>query len=190
MTGVGMRRAVVALVLAAGTATASTGCSAGTVKPVTTAAWVEGGLPDYCAGYDGDDAGFWKLVHASCEVAQDGDVEQASALHSLLDQLETPEVVAFDHTMRRLNRALRGAADVADALCAPGLGLGQDLGTDYRSWVIAHGQSVYEAVLDDPDRLRDLPDARVGCGLGEPFGAAASLLHLERTGKILPSPHG
>ncbi len=67
-------------------------------------------------------------------------------------------------------------------MCAPGLGLGDDLGTDFRSWVIAHGQSAYEAVLADPEALRDFPDAAAGCGLGEPFGAAAYDLYLERTG--------
>ncbi len=89
----------------------------------------------------------------------------------------------------RLNRGLRGIAPFADEICLPGLGLGQDLGTDYRSWVIAHGQAVYEALLADPDRLRDLPDARNGCGLGEPFGAAGFALYLERTGRS-PSEAG
>jgi hypothetical protein len=53
------------------------GCSAGPVEPVTTDSWVEGGLPEYCAGHGGRDAGFWDLVHATCSAAQDGDVEQA-----------------------------------------------------------------------------------------------------------------
>ncbi|SEC66093.1 hypothetical protein SAMN04489844_2726 [Nocardioides exalbidus] len=35
--------------------------------------------------------------------------------------------------------------------------------------MIAHGQDAYEAVLADPERLRDFPDARSGCGLGERF---------------------
>ncbi len=190
MTGVGVRRAGAALVLAACTALASTGCGGGAVAPVTTDPWVAGGLPDHCSGWDGEDADFWELVHDSCELAQDGDVAQAVALRSALDELETPEVVAFDRTFRRLNRALRGVADVADAICFPVVGLGQDLGTDYRSWLIAHGQSAYEALLADPDRLRDFPDAHDGCGLGEPFGAAAGLLYLERTGRILPSSQG
>ena len=88
----------------------------------------------------------------------------------------------FHRTFVRLNRALKSARDVADDLCAPGPGLGQDLGTDYRSWVIAHGQAAYEAVVAAPQLLRDFPDARQGCGLGEPYGDAALEVYLERTG--------
>jgi hypothetical protein len=72
--------------------------------------------------------------------------------------------------------------DVADDLCLPGLGLGGDLGTDYRSWVIAHGQSAYDTLLPDPDPLREFLGEDLGCGLGEPYGAVALDLHLERTG--------
>ena len=72
--------------------------------------------------------------------------------------------------------------EVADDLCAPGLGLGDDLGADYRSWIIAHGQAAYEAVVADPEVLRLFPDAEAGCGLGEPYGDAAYDLYLERTG--------
>ena len=62
------------------------------------------------------------------------------------------------------------------------LGLGGDLSTDYRSWIVSHGQSAYDAVLADPEAFRDFPDSQAGCGLGEPFGAAALDLYLERTG--------
>ena len=141
------------------------------------------GLPEYCAGYDGADAGFWEAVHSSCQVAQDGDLLQADALEQVLSDLDTDDVARFQRTLVRLNRSLRGIAPVADEICLPGLGLGQDLGTDYRTWVIAHGQAVYEALLADPDRLRDLPDAHDGCGLGQPYGEVAFGLYLERTGR-------
>lgn len=158
------------------------GCSTGPVEPVTTDGWVEGALPAYCAGDGGRDAGFWDLVHATCATAQDGDVEQAAALREVLAELPAEDVADVHRTFVRLNRALKPAARVADDLCAPGLGLGRDLGTDYRSWVIAHGQAAYEAVLADPQRLRDFPDAEQGCGLGEPFGYTALEVYLEKTG--------
>ena len=94
------------------------------------------------------------------------------ALRTVLGALPAEEVAAFHRTFMRLNRGLRSIRDVADDLCAPGLGLGQDLGTGYRSSVIAHGQTL-EAVRDDPERLRDFPDATAGCGRGEPYGFAA-----------------
>ncbi|MDR7251459.1 hypothetical protein J2X46_000431 [Nocardioides sp. BE266] len=145
------------------------GCASGPVEPVTTDAWVDGGLPEYCGGHGGRDARFWDLVHASCAVAQDGDAEQDDALRDALSRLPDNRVAEFRSTFVRLNRALKPAMEVADDICAPGLGLGQDLGADYRSWVIAHGQAAYEAVLVDPERLRDFPDAAAGCGLGELF---------------------
>jgi hypothetical protein len=60
--------------------------------------------------------------------------------------------------------------------------VGADLGADFRSWVIAHGQSAYESVLADPEALRRFPDLKIGWGRGEPFGDAAYRLYLERTG--------
>lgn len=182
MTGDAVRRArnvVTGMVLVAG---ATTGCAAGPVERVSADPWVEGGLPAYCSGHEGDDADFWALVHDSCRVAQDGDVAQAGALRRRLEELDVTGVKQFHETLVRLNRRLRRSSAVADEICAPGTGLGQDLGTDYRSWVIAHGQSAYDAVLADPEVLRDFPDATAGCGLGEPFGHAATDVYLRKTG--------
>jgi hypothetical protein len=150
------------------------GCASGSVEPVTTDAWVDGGLPEYCGGVDGRDAEFWDVVHTSCDIAQDGDMQQAVALRDLLAELSSEDVADFRRTFKRLNKGLGPVMPVADDICAPGLGLGDDLGTDYRSWLIAHGKAAYDALLADPERLRDFPDAEAGCGLGEPFGQAAS----------------
>ncbi|NYE37475.1 hypothetical protein F4692_002608 [Nocardioides cavernae] len=168
------RRRAYAWVGTALLAALAVGCSSDPVEPVTTEPWVEGGLPEYCGGRGGDLASFWELVHASCAVAQDGDVRQGEALEEVLSRLPEDRTAEFGRTFRRLNNDLVIITEVADDLCAPGLGLAEDLGTDYRSWVIAHGQDAYEAVLDDPARLRDFPDATAGCGLGEFFGAAAT----------------
>ena len=163
-------------------ATLGAGCSPDPVEPVTTEPWVEGGLPEYCDGRGGDDAQFWDLVHSSCRIAQDGDLAQAGALRKSLEEVPEERVADFHRTFVRLNRGLVVVDEVADDLCAPGVGLGADLRTDYRSWVLAHGQAAYEAVVADPEALRDFPDAAVGCGLGEPYGATAYALYLERTG--------
>ena len=150
------------------------GCASGSVEPVTTDAWVDGGLPEYCGGVDDRDAAFWDVVHTSCEIAQDGDVQQAVALRDLLAELSPEDVTDFRRTFERLSKGLAPVMPVADDICAAGLGLGDDLGSDYRSWLIAHGKAAYDALLADPERLRDFPDAEAGCGLGEPFGQAAS----------------
>ena len=39
-----------------------------------------------------------------------------------------------------------------DRVCAPELGLGEDLVTDFRGWVLGHGQSAYTAQLRTPRR--------------------------------------
>lgn len=149
------------------------GCASGSVEPVTTDAWVDGGLPEYCGGVDGRDAEFWDVVHTSCDIAQDGDVQQAVALRDLLAELSSDDVADFRRTFERLDKGLEPVMPVADDICAPGMGL-DDGGSDYRSWLIAHGKATYDALLADPERLRDFPDAEAGCGLGEPFGQAAS----------------
>ena len=114
------------------------------------------------------------MVHLSCDIAQDGDLQQAAALRHLLADLAAEQVAAFHRTFVRVNRGLEPVMRVADDICAPGLGLGDDLGTDYRSWIVAHGQAAYDALVSDPERLRDFPDAPAGCGRGEPYGQAAS----------------
>jgi hypothetical protein len=168
MTGV-VRTAVAALMGAQVLLLA--GCGSDEVAP-----------PTYCSPTGSGDEEFWEVVHASCAIAQDGDLLQAEALRQVLEEVPPQEVAAFYRTFVEVNHALRSSTDVSDDICAAGLGLGDDLSTDYRSWVVAHGQSAYDAVLADPEALRAFPDAAAGCGLGEPFGAAAHDLYLEMTG--------
>ncbi|MFC6286237.1 DUF4240 domain-containing protein [Nocardioides sp. GCM10027113] len=144
------------------------------------------GPPAYCATSDGaEDLEFWRLVEQSCRVATDGDVQQARALRDVLEDLDTEQVAGFHRTFVRLNRALdtERVAAVADEACLPGAGLGDDLSTDFRSWVIAHGQTAYERVLADPEVLGDFPDLADGCGMGEPFGYAAFRVYADKAGR-------
>jgi hypothetical protein len=173
MTGVGVRAAVAALL----GALALAGCGSG---PTGSVAGSE--PPTYCTPTESGDDEFWEVVHQSCAIAQDGDLLQAEVLRQVLEERPPEEVAAFHRTFVEVNHALRSSTDVSDDICALGLGLGDDLSTDYRSWVVAHGQSAYDAVLADPEALRAFPDAEAGCGLGEPFGATALGLYLERTG--------
>jgi hypothetical protein len=142
-------------------------------------------LPKYCATRPGPDEDFWRLVEQSCRISTDGDVGQARALRRALSSLDPKQVADFHRALVRINHSLytRRMAAAADELCLPGLGLGDDLFTDFRSWVIAHGQLAYEWILEDPSRLDRLPDAASGCGLGEPFGDAAFMVYLEKTGR-------
>lgn len=144
------------------------------------------GLPAYCStSSGGTDVDFWRLVEASCRVAHDGDVRQARALRHALNGLEAEQVAEFHRTFVRINHALytEQVAAVADSACLPSIGLGNDLFTDFRSWVIAHGQAVYERVLASPETLNDFPDIASGCGMGEPFGYAANRVYESKAGR-------
>jgi hypothetical protein len=144
------------------------------------------GLPRYCATRTGaSDESFWRLVEQSCRVHTDGDVGQARALRRALSTMDAPQVAEFHRTFVRVNHSLYTTrmAAAAEEICMPGVGLGDDLFTDFRSWVIAHGQLAYEWVLEDPGRLARFPDVASGCGLGEPFGYAALDVYLEKTGR-------
>jgi hypothetical protein len=159
-------------------APALAGCGTGDADPAASSR----GTPSYCSPTEAGNDEFWDVVHASCAIAQDGDLLQAEALRRELEDSSPEEVAAFYRTFVEVNHALRSSTDVSDDICAAGTGLGDDLSTDYRSWIVAHGQSAYDAVIADPETLRTFPDAPRGCGLGQPFGEAAFSLYLEMTG--------
>jgi hypothetical protein len=143
-------------------------------------------LPAYCATSQvGGEVEFWRLIERSCRMSADGDVRQARALRRELRPLDAEQVADFHRTFVRLNHALytKQMAAASDEVCLPGVGLGDDLFTDLRSWVVAHGQLAYEWVLEDPSRLSQFPDITSGCGLGEPFGDAGFAVYLEKTGR-------
>lgn len=159
------------------------------------------GPPERCArvasggpGAAAEDERFWDLMTAACQVSSDGDRRQARALRELLSDLPDDEVVAFHESMvsehRRLARS--GVGPVADDLCFPGLGLGDDLSADYRTWLVGQGEAVTAWVRKKPQRLEALPAAGRGCGLGEPLGHAAVAVDRDnargtgRTGVLTP----
>lgn len=150
------------------------------------------GLPAYCSTPDGgDDPDFWRLIEESCRVATDGDTEQARALRDVLADLDAEQVADFHRTFVRVNHSLyteRVAAEAEEA-CPPDSGLGDDLFTDFRSWVMAHGQAAYEQVLESPETLADFPDIASGCGLGEPFGFAALGVYADKSGRRAAMSH-
>ena len=140
-------------------------------------------LPEYCAASgDGDAAEFWTIVQQSCRVAGDGDREQARALRGVLDELDADEVAAFHTTFVELNHALDTDELYAVTARICGLTLGDDSSTEYRSWIVAHGQDAYEAVLEDPATVRRFPDRVAGCGSGQTYGEVAPAVYAEQGG--------
>ena len=177
--------AVLAVLAAAGLA----GCGGGHVTAHPREG--EAALPGYCSPDPSSppdeavtDREFWRLVHRSCRVATDGDRGQGKALQRALEPLDAQQVARFQRRMVQANRSLytRAVVDAADQACLPHLGLGTDLGTDFRSWIIAHGQAAYDGVLRDPRLLTRFPDLEDGCGMGEPFGYAGVDVYDRKTG--------
>jgi len=99
---------------------------------------------------------FWRIVEAA-KNASNGECEQQARLiaHALTD-LDPEEVVAFERILDGLvDEAYRwdlwGAADLINRGCS------DDGFTDFRAWLIAQGQEVYQNALRDPDSLADHP---------------------------------
>lgn len=173
------------LVWIAVTLVAVAGCTSPDSDPDAAEPGESAGLTAYCETRDeGPDLEFWHLIERACETSGEVDSEQAQALRAELADLPAEQVADFHRTLARLNQELDSSAltEIADDLCLPDIGLGDDLNTDYRTWIIAHGQVAYEAVQERPETLRDFPDAAQGCAHGEIFGAAAVVVYDEKAG--------
>ena len=94
---------------------------------------------------------FWEIVDAT--VTPDYDT-QLESLGAALSKLSGNELIAFEADFRRASlKAYRwdlwGAAYVINGGCS------DDGFIDFRSWLIAQGQEVYNNALADPESLSD-----------------------------------
>lgn len=98
---------------------------------------------------------FWQLIDKT-HAASDGDPEKQMQL--LIDELVTMPVEAiFDY--QRIQDSLEDRAyrsDLWNAAYIIGEGCGDDSFMDFRAWLIAQGQHVFEAALQNPDTLADV----------------------------------
>lgn len=125
---------------------------------------------------------FWEIVAAS-KPGKGGLERQTERLTKALSALELDEVVAFheafvEHNRRLYTRPHWNAADLIFGGC------GDDHFTDFRSWVIAQGQDLYDSFLADPDSIAAagrIDDDEVGDA--ELFSYAASDVYEEATGE-------
>jgi Protein of unknown function (DUF4240) len=125
---------------------------------------------------------FWQLIAESRRDSADADVDQAQALKGALQRLDTAGVATFQRAFVQASQSLYTwkVAAASDLVCGS---LGDDLFTDFRSWVIAHGEHAYERVVENPDALAEFEDLDDGCGAGEPFGFAASEVYADKSGR-------
>jgi hypothetical protein len=128
---------------------------------------------------------YWEQVEAARTAGSEPD-EVAARLRSLLEQRPVEEIVAFyEAQQRQLARSyttpLWGAAYLINGGCS-------DDGFDYfRGWLMAHGRSVFERALTDPDSLADV-DVEMDEAFCEEMIGAALLAHHARTGEYPSVP--
>ncbi|WP_088282100.1 DUF4240 domain-containing protein [Kineosporia sp. A_224] len=136
-----------------------------------------------------DSSTFWDLVDASRE-GTDGDLEaQGANLVALLDALPLADVAAFDARLGEANLALHTWGVVGAGTVLLGR-MSDDVFTDLRTWVVAHGRAVHERVLADPDSLADVDaDDVESVGLAEEVAYAAHRAYESRTGRDLLDDH-
>ncbi|MFK4085895.1 DUF4240 domain-containing protein [Kribbella sp. NPDC020789] len=107
-----------------------------------------------------DRQGLWDTVARARASVEDtyGDTEEfAAALTDVLAELEPAEIAAFDHEFQRLYADSYRVDLWAAAYLICG-GASDDAFDYFRGWLIAQGQSAWDAALADPDTLTDLLD--------------------------------
>ena len=100
---------------------------------------------------------FWKLIDTT-RAASNSDVsKQADLLVELLVQHSVDEILSYEMNMDEL---LDKAYDAAlwDAAYIIGCGCSDDGFWDFRAWLIAQGQEVYDNALANPESLETLID--------------------------------
>jgi hypothetical protein len=103
-----------------------------------------------------NETAFWQVVETAKQEAGGDRDQRPGALERLLAPLSLDEIQAFQHLYdAQLIKAhqwhLWGAASVMNGGCS-------DDGFRYfRDWLISEGRSRFEAALEDPDSLADVP---------------------------------
>ncbi|GAB3458086.1 DUF4240 domain-containing protein [Kineococcus endophyticus] len=133
-------------------------------------------LPSAPAVADGplmDEAEFWQVVEDARTRAH-GDADGAARL--VVEHLSTRDdatVAAYERRFLDVSARLHTWRHVQAAEMACGF-VSEDVLSDFRAFVVAHGRSTFEAVAADPDALADVADLGGGCdGAGESFDVAA-----------------
>jgi hypothetical protein len=101
-----------------------------------------------------NEAEFWRIIEtANYSSAGDG-YKQADLLVEYLSQLSEGEILDFDYIFNKLHDEAYDYNLWAAAYIIGG-GCSDDGFTDFRAWLIAQGQEVYEKALAEPESLAD-----------------------------------
>jgi hypothetical protein len=127
-----------------------------------------------------NEAEFWQMIDKTREASRGDPKKQLDLLVDELAPLPTEEIVSFDRFVdifldRAYDWDLWAAAYIIDCGC------GDDSFSDFGSWLIAQGKTVFEQALADPESLTDVVDLNT-----EPFlenlGYAGFLAYERKTG--------
>ncbi|HEX6780149.1 MAG TPA: DUF4240 domain-containing protein [Ktedonobacterales bacterium] len=131
---------------------------------------------------------FWRLIETT-KVASDGVIEQQTRLLiQELVKLPPEEIIQFDmllqtfHTQAYTND-LWAAAYIIMGGCS-------DDGFDYfRSWLLAQGEAIFHAALQNPESLAEVVGEQVDTrafARGEQFFRAAKRAYEQKTNDLMP----
>lgn len=100
---------------------------------------------------------FWKLIDTTRETSGGDISKHADLLVKALAQLPVDKILDYETIMYDL---MDNAYDAVlwDAAYVIGCGCGDSGFSDFRAWLIAQGQDVYDRALSDPEGLVDLID--------------------------------
>ena len=137
-----------------------------------------------------DKTQFWQLIEASRADIDEDDVEQAcyqqaERLQVALAQLSAPEIVAFSNIFDEfVDKAYRW--DLWAAAFIINCGASDDGFTYFRWWLIAQGQSYYEAALENVENAGDnlTVDDEAEC---EMIAYCIDNAYEQKTGYLIPS---
>lgn len=131
---------------------------------------------------------FWKFVEDAREHAKDdGERAMTESLKRELGRLSPAELLSFqEHFDEMVERANETPLRVAASVINGGI---DDRGfMEFRFWLIAQGQGVYDQALADPDSLASVCDTPKKEAANETYGLVAPDLYEEVADAPMPRP--
>lgn len=129
-----------------------------------------------------DNCNFWKLISDSNAAAEAVPGKQVKHLTRLLKALPGTEIMSFDRIFRRFHSRADTWALWA-AACIIGNGCTPAEFTEFRNWLIARGQSVYENAIVDAQSLAEVITPQHGPARLEEIAYAAENAWVDQTGR-------
>jgi hypothetical protein len=123
---------------------------------------------------------FWLMIEVARQQSLNKpEKRQWELLVDALSELTADDIQEFDRIFwSMMARAYR--TDVWDAAWLVACGCGDDAFDDFRRWLIAQGQTIYEKVLEDPENLADIVDKQQRFNIFEGWMSSAAKIAYER----------